>query len=406
MLGRVNRVLVTNVEANNTGTSLPTIINGDMLILNRAFSNLTGTPTITSAVDNDLIYIAQGIAASKAILSLPIALKHVTSVKRASYVAPAEQVSHIGYNGTSGTITPENSTEYSLIIQLKDDQRVMVNRPSRQVFSYTSDSTATAEEIATSFARKINVDRYISTYVKAEAVSDGTATASGQTATVTNGSKTVSYGGAVTIASGAYVYLAGATYKVATGVTAGTSITLDAAYQGTTGTIASGTTYASNNGVLTAIANAGIKLTGKSIAYNGIDKYQKVIFETSLFTDSNTATVTATTAMAFGTGFWQQVRDMEYDAQGYLGVTNRTLFPSGNLGSGTPATRAVDGTLYNLLVIEHFDEHPGDLQGQYKSPMTTVIAFASASAPTKSTKETTIIDILESLFESAGVFVE
>jgi hypothetical protein len=403
MLNRVNRVLVTNTEADNTGTSIATIINGDLLILNKAFSNLTGSPTATSAADNDTIYIAQGIAAGNAVMSLPIQLKNVTSVKRSAYSAPAEEVLHLGYNGTDGDVTSANSTEFTLILLFKDDQRVQPQRQTRQVYSYVSTASATDLEIAAAFARKINADKSVNTSVSAVVISNGTTSASGQTATVTNGSKTVTFGGAVTIATGAYVYIKGATYLVKTGVTAGTSITLDTPYQGVTGTVASGTTYATQNGVLSAVTLAGIQITGKAITYNGIDLYQKVNFDASLYPETgDVITSRITTKMAYGIGYWQQVRDLEYFAQGYLGVSNRTAFPVASV----PATRAVSSNTYNLLTIEHTAKHQGDLQGQYEAPQATVLAFYSASAPTKSTKETTLIDILESLFESVGIFVE
>jgi hypothetical protein len=404
MLGRVNRVLVTNAEAANTGTSLNTIVNGDILVLNRGFSNLTGTPTISSAADNDVIHIAQGIGTGKAIVSLPIQLKNVTKVIRTAYSAPAEQVIHIGFNGTSGSLQAAvNNTEYRLCVLYKDDQRIMANRDTRGLYYFTSDATATLAEIASALVRKVNADKYA--YVSAVLLTNGTFTALTNTAAVVKGSKTVT-STAHGLVAGDLVRIGGTTatspvYLVKS-VTDANNFVLDSVYEG-----ASGTILAANIGKMTVVTSYGIQLTGESIAYNGIDKYSKVAFDASLYAEDQTEeTVTYTTALAYGQGFWQQIRDMEYDAQGYLGVTNRTLFPTANLGSGTPSTRATEGLLYNVLTIEHFDEHTGDLQGQYKSPMKTVIAFASASAPTKSTKETAVIDILESLFESAGIFVE
>lgn len=413
MLNRVNRVLVTNTEADNTGTTLNTIINGDMLVLNRAFANLTGSPTLTSAIANDLIYIAQGIGAGKAILSLPIQVSKVTKVRRGAYVAPIEQVTHIGYAGSgSATLNAAlNSTEYNLIVMYKDDQRVQPGRQTRQVYSYISDTTATLPEIASAFVKKINADT--TSQVAATLLSDnaGAAITGTGTITVANGSKIVTAGtaGNAIVAVGDYIRLGsttttGSVYKV-TAVDA-TTITLDTPYQGTSLAAQAEASSEYITAALFLAGKIGIQLKGEAIAYNGIDLYQKVSFAASMYSDDAYETVTYTTGLQYGTGYWQQVRDMEYFAQGYLGVSNRTLFPTANLGSGTPATRAVVDNTYNLLTIEHFDEHTGDMQNQYKSPMSTTIAFYSASAPTKSTKETTIIDILESLFESAGVFVE
>jgi hypothetical protein len=409
-------VLVTNVEADNTGTSLPTIINGDMLILNKAFANLTGTPTISSAVNNDVIYIAQGIAAGKAVLSLPISLKNVTSVKRGAYSAPAEQVTHIGYVG-SGSATlkaPLNNTEYTMIVQYKTDQRITPNKESRDVYSYVTDSAATYADIASAFVRKINNNRYSKVSAVVLSSNAGSAITGTGTITATNGSKVITAGTDIDalMAVGDWIRIAstattGAVYKIVSMDTTAQTATLDSPFEGTTISASAEGNHEYISAADFEAANVGIQLTAEAIAYNGIDLYTKVSFDVSMYAeDEDVETITFTTAKAEGQGYWQQVRDLEYFAQGYLGVSNRTLFPTANLGSGTPATRAVVDNTYNLLVIEHFDEHPGDLQGQYKAPMTTIIAFYASSAPTKSTKETTIIDILESLFESAGVFVE
>jgi hypothetical protein len=404
MLNRVNRVLVTNTEADNTGTSIPTIINGDILVLNRAMGNLTGTPTITSAIDNDLIYLAQGIGAGKAILSLPIQLKGVTKVVKKAYSAPVEEVVNFGYIGSgAGTLNAAlNSTEYNFIVEYKDDQRVMHMRPTKTLYSYVSDSTATLTEIATSIVRKINADR--NAMVAAVMLTDGTFTALTNNATLTNESKNVT-STAHGLAVGDLVRIGGTggtspVYLVKT-VTDANNFVLDSLYQGATATV-----LAANIGKITAQTLYGIQLTGQAIAYNGLDLYQKVNFVASMYTDDAYEVATISTTLDYGQGYWQQIRDAEYFAQGYLGVTNRTLFPSANLGSGTPATRAVSPNTYNVLTIEHLDSHSGDVQGRYSAPMTTMLAFYSSSAPTNSTKQTTVLAILESLFESAGVFTQ
>lgn len=404
MLNRVNRVLVTNTEADNTGTSIPTIINGDILVLNRAMANLTGTPTLTSGIDNDVVYIAQGIGAGKAILSLPIQLKGITKVIRKSYVAPVEEVVNFGYigSGASTLNAPLNSTEYTFIVEYKDDQRVMHMRPTRSIYTYVSDSTATLIEIVGAIVRKINADK--NALVAATMLTDGTFTALANNATVTNESKSVA-STAHGLAVGDLVRIGGTgatspVYLVKT-ITDANNFVLDSFYQGATATV-----LAANIGKITVQTLYGIQLTGQAVTYNGIDLYQKVNFVASMYTDDAYEVATISTTLDYGQGYWQQIRDAEYFAQGYLGVTNRTLFPSANLGSGTPATRAVLNNTYNTMVIEHTDGHTGDMQGQYRAPMSTMIAWYSSTAPTASTKQTTVTAILESLFESAGVFVQ
>jgi hypothetical protein len=408
MLNRVNRVLVTNVEADNTGTTIPTIINGDILILNRANAVLTGTPTITSAVDNNIIKIAQGIATGKAIVSHDIDLRNISSVRRMVYTAPAEQVTYTGYNGTSGALGsvsgafPLNSTEYFLTFVMKDDQRVAASmRQSRRKFNYVSaPSGDTAQTIAATLVRHANRDKFIAPYISSVLVTDGTFTALTNSAAVVNASKIVT-STAHGLSAGDFVRIGGTgttipVYKVAS-ITSSSVFVLDTPYQGATATVAS-----ANIGKMTVIVSVGIQSTGLVVAYNGIDLYQKVSFDMGVYSEGYVAeTVTYSTVLNYGQGFWQQVRDMEYFAQGYLGFSNRVQFPVSTI----PATRAVLNNTYNVVVIEHVDVHTGDLQGAMRSPVTTVIPFYSSTAPTASTKETTFMSILSSLAESAGVFV-
>jgi hypothetical protein len=412
MLNRVNRVLVTNTTGANTGTNIATIINGDILIFNKTFTTaLTGTPTPISAEGNDTIYIAQGIGTGKMITSFPIVLRNVTKVTVRGYVAPAEKVLTFGYNGTSGTIAaPEDNTEYALNINILDDQRIEGNRPTRQYYSYVSDASATAKELAFAFAAKVGNDNFpanTNSYVSAAVLTDGTFTALTNNATVTQYGKAVA-STAHGLSAGDYVRIGGTAatvpvYKVATVVDANT-FTIEGRYAG-----ASGTVLAANIGAITADTVVGLQLTGKAIAFNGIDLYQKNNFIASLYATNTTgfnvlSTPVETTALSYGQGYWQQVRDAEYFAQGYMGVTNRTQFP-GSV-NGQPATRAVVDNTYNSVVIEHYGEEETSLQRQEKYPLTTEIYFYASSAPTASTKQTNFLGTLETLVEAFGVRVQ
>lgn len=429
MLNRVNDVFVTNTTADNTGTTVATIIDGDILILNRAMSVLTGTPTATSAADNDQIYLMLGIGTGSGKLSSPIQLKQVTSVKRTAYSAAAQEVFYIGYNESSSTLTtPVASTEYALNIVFKDDQHPSaVRRQTRRTYSYVTPSTGSSiQDSASAFVAKINADKFTNVYIDATVVTNGSFSASsGGAFTVTTDSNTItvveSAGAAAdagkyaadasSMAVGDYIRIGGTgvsspVYKITavSGIgTAAATITLSTPYQG-----ASGSVSAANVGVMTSITAAGIKLVGKAVTLNALDPYMIVNFDASMYqvigNDSSITpeSTTLSTKPFGGQGTYALVRDIEEASLGYDGKTNRTLFPANTL----PAVRASSASTYNLLTIEYFNEHPGDLQFQMKSPHTVVLAFHSASAPTKSTKETTIIDILESLFESVGIFVE
>lgn len=412
MLNRVNRVLVTNTEAANTGTTRATIINGDILIFNRTNGTaLTGTPTPISADGNDTIYIAQGTGTGKGVDSFPIVLRNVTKVTVKGYAAPTEKVVNFGYIGSgSATIAaPDNSTEYALNIMILDDQRIEGNRPTRQYYSFVTDSAATAKELATAFSIKVNNDNFVAntnSYVTAALLTNGTFTALTNDATVTQYGKQIT-STAHGLSAGDFVRIGGTAatvpvYQVDT-VISSSVFTIKGRYVG-----ASGTVLAANIGVITADTLVGLQLTGKAIAYNGIDLYQKNNFKASLYNTSTTGfTVLSTpvtgTDLGFGQGYWQQVRDQEYFAQGYFGITNRTQFP-GSLSQ--PSTRAVVDNTYNSVIIEHNADVETSMQRTEKSPLTTEIYFYSSTAPTASTKQTAFLGILETLVEYYGVRVQ
>ena len=295
-----------------------------------------------------------------------------------------------------------------ILSTIKDDQRQQSNRPTKEAFFYKTDSSATAKELAFAFAGKIqNSINSVNTnaYVTATVLTNGTFTALTNNATVSQFGKTVTsiahglvVGDNVRIGGTAATF---AVYEVET--TTANSFTIKGRYMG-----ASGTVLAANIGKITADTLVGLQITGRAIAYNNIDYYQKVDFDASLFPTSGSGfevliTPVVSTPYGFGQGFWQQVRDAEYDAQGYAGITNRIQFPQ---SVTNPLTRAVVGNTYNSVVIEHWSWEETSLQRMVSKPLTTEIYFYSASAPTKSTKETAFFNILESLVESVGVFVQ
>ena len=410
-LNRVNRVLVTNVTAANTGTSIPTSILGDILVLNRNNVNLTGTPTISSAAGNDVIRIFQGLGPGTGILSHDIDLKQTSSVKISSYAAPTEKSMTIGYNGTSGSLSaPINNTEYTFIIAIKDDIRPAADqKQTRGVYNFVSDASATKGEILAGLSGKVNADKGLNSYLKSEALTSdaGAAIAGATSLSFTTGSNLVVVNGAAT--SNVNV---GDWIRAATGTSTGayrvvsvspTQIKIHTAFQGATATVLAGNATVSTSAAVDT-SNTGILISGKSIGYNGIDLYQKINFDVFMSNDSSTVLTSAETKTVisnsyYGAGFWQQVRDMEFMAQGYLGVKNRVLWPE---SQAVPGTRATVGTNYNLVVIEHFDKHNGDLQNVNFAPFTTVLAFANGA----NTKQVAVLATLESLFESAGVFVQ
>lgn len=406
---RVNSVLVSNETGANTGTSLSTIVDGDILILNRAMTNLTGTPTITSAADNDIIYIAMGTgSAGEFKLSAPIQVRNISKVQKEAYAAPVQQVTHIGYagSGTNG-ITVENDTEYQLNIKYKDVYRVQPQRPTIYKYNVVSDSTASKSEVVSSAVRKVNADTNIKVSAVILSSNVGTAITGTGTITATNGSKTITAGTDIdaVLAVGDYIRISstattGAVYKIASIDSVAQTAQLDTPFQGTSVVASAEAGHEYISAANFEASNVGIQLTGETLTEKAPDLYAGVLgFEVSMFPEIGTHfTVTNTTAKNDGQGFWKQVRDKEYFAQANEGITNRTKFPT-----NVPSTKAASGNQYASLVIEHADVHTGDRQNTMSSPLATEIYIDTNGA---STKYNAVVDIIESLAESAGIFVE
>lgn len=402
MLTRVKKVLVTNKEAASTSGATPnTIATGDIIPFNGAFTEFVAGDTITSGANNNILFLACGSEDGTVITSTPINLKQVTRVTLSDYLAPVEKVMRIGYNGTSGTITtPSNNQEWRFIIAYKDDQRFQNQRMSRSVVNYVTDSVASTLELVSHSVGLMNDSRDKRT--KVEMITNGTATLAAVTATASYDSKTI-------ITSAAPAFAVGDVIRIGTNTTTtgayvvrainGTIVTLSSKYQGTSGAGLS-------INVMTAITAYGIQITGIKIPYNGIDLYQKCDFDCFLSpvlgpTD-NAEAKAVSVQMVEGNGYWQQVRDEEYLANAWRGDTNRMMFPVKSIQLNTHLND--DSYTYRIFTVEYFDEHNGDLQGQYKSPMSAYVAFKT-TAGAASANETDFLARITPLLTSAGIVI-
>lgn len=161
--------------------------------------------------------------------------------------------------------------------------------------------------------------------------------------------------------------------------------------------------------VVSSDDDASITLTGLAIpevttGLSDLNEFDMVNFDVRFLyvnTAGNWATMLSTTTTVtytgptFGSGTWEQVRDMEHSALGYEGVTNTIYWPT-----RVPAMDTVVGATYNLIVIEH-DRSYLSPDNQYikQAPLTTVIAFV---VPTAGDQQTNVLARLNPWMESFG----
>jgi hypothetical protein len=172
---RKTKVLVSNATAANTGNSMITdagaskvaIVDNDVILFDRTFTELADTATIHSNKNADVLYLALGTGAAGASEMETIQTKNIRKITVASYVAPAQRVA---------TITGENfnlaaNTDYSISLEFHDTGRTMNDKPTRQFFVYTSGASApTQAAVVNALVTKINAAKL--SYVVASNVSD------------------------------------------------------------------------------------------------------------------------------------------------------------------------------------------------------------------------------------------
>lgn len=141
-----------------------------------------------------------------------------------------------------------------------------------------------------------------------------------------------------------------------------------------------------------------LALTGKSIpectsTLTDIDEFWMVEFDAFLnYVDSNgnwadAGATKATTAAVYGSGNWEQIRDIEKHGKAYRGVTNLTHFPV-----LTPDFLTVKDETYDMIVIEH-DKSYRSPDNQYgkETILTTMIAIPDTAT---SNQMDTILGVL------------
>lgn len=282
--------------------------------------------------------IVEGRGPGIPLMKSPILTKGKVNVTPSRFKAAVQQVTYVGYNGTTGALPVSNNSDFWIKIRKRDNDAANRSQPfSLFAGPVRTDATATQAELATLLVRsgyQNFKNEPANGYLRMEAVTAAASaaiTGTTTTLTFTYGSKLVTLNGTVTnINVGDYVRVGGAgvtnpVYLVSA-VTSPTSITLAAPFVGTTGAVA-----VANVQVIAAAtaaaANFGVRLTGVAAPFdvNQFRDYYANRFTTS-FSDS-TVLITVSGAQN-GNGVWQQVAMDEYMSYGYEGEMNQLAVPS------------------------------------------------------------------------------
>ena len=284
---------------------------------------------------NGQFRILQGLGAGRPLMKSPILTKSKVFASVSKHVEAKQQMTIIGYNGTTGALPSANNTDFWIKIRKQDNDAANRSQPmSLFAGPVRTDLTGTQEELAYLLVRnglKNFKDEPANHYLKFEAVSDA-APAASNTGDVTNGSRDITGITITTEVVGDTIVITDsvtgltATYLI-TAVGA-TSVTLNYAYQGTTELAAAYDFGAAGT-------NYGVRLTGIQAPFN-VNTFRNYYANRFTATFSDTSTLVSHMQGAFnGTGMWQQVAMDEYMSYGFEGENNQLAVPS------TPRTQEV-----------------------------------------------------------------
>lgn len=302
-----------------------------------------------TVADSPFIKLAQRSGDTLSV-SPKIVGSNVTAYAGASFAAATEQVTYVGFNGTSGAIEGIAQNLYSLRVVFTHDAELWSEQSNTIYNEFLSDGTGAAADVAAGFAKKFNATFPAQNEdITVERVSDGTFTALSNDAVVSAGSPTVT-STAHGLSAGDAVRIGGTAatdpvYLVAS-VTDANTFVLDTGYQG-----ASATVLAANVGAMTVIT-WGLKITGNALPFTvAREKYTKVSFETTL-KDFGATTVSNASVASKGIGEGEAVAELEYFALGFDGFLDTRNATPNEPQARTDASTSAN---YDIITIKAFD---------------------------------------------------
>jgi hypothetical protein len=358
--GNVARTASASIDPNSANY----IADGEVVIVSSAGTVLDSTTVLAE----DKIRIVQR-SGDQVFYSPTIKGSDIASYKGSAFSGDLEQISYLGWNGTSGSIDAITSNDYLVRVVRQDTQATYLNKEMLKFGAYRSLATTSQEAIATGLVESLiaNFSREPEREIKFERVTDGTFTALTNDANVVYQSTTVT-STAHGLSVGDEVRIGGtgadeAVYVVAT-VPGANEFTLDVPYQG-----ASATILAANIGAMTVITSWGIKMTGVARKFKrGVFKFSKVRFVVTL-DNFGTTVVTSAQEANEGNGTWERSQELEWFAsEAANGKVER-------IGTPPPEFKkdVGDGRAFSTLYISFADRSYAGIQGTPDSKIELIL---------------------------------
>jgi hypothetical protein len=391
------------IGAADQTTSISNMQDNEIGIFTPAGTRITEATALT---EDKFIIVKKTANGGIPLVSGVINKNDIKNAIRKEYVAATDQVTEIGYNGTTGAIDAQNDTDYHIRISVRDARTSNHGGLYLKHAFYTSDASATEFEIASELLKSLNnnfskepEEILTATMLCNDAGTNTTATTG--TLTTVKGSKYVTVSGNTTeFQVGGLLRLGTATtdevYEIVALDT--TVMTLD------TAVTSAGAAYTATNANAVTAAGAtagtfGLILTG--VAPNHVvgklhADLQPNIFDVTLENFGTTGNVTSTAATA-GNGTQKQVAELEWFCQGNEGDFHRigepNLFPTRSEVSGnydlidliveeTYTGSIVNGPIrkvFTLAIPETAPNYAITATGDDITDVLEVLAFGSAT---------------------------
>lgn len=380
---------------------LTDLVDGELAVVNDQNMVLSAATVLTDdRVAQTGIRIV-GRYGSRIVYSDFIKAENIISVRPIVSANFAEQVTHLGYNGTSGAIQIINSNTYKLKVNFEQVGRTGQGMNDFVSAFVESDSSATGGEVVFEIEQLLRLafNKQAERPIRMAVLNSAALVPNNefdQDITVVQGSKFIvsavgytTVGGVITAAVGDFIRLGSATetdaavalgsavYKV---VAINASVMeLDRPVTGVSGTYTASADVELIQAATAEIANWGIRFTAIAPTHEvGKRPYSKIAFTLGL-EDFGTTTVSYTTAMSLGNGEEEAIADLEWFTYGQSGFRYRADYMMPQYTS-----RVVSGTDYHQVAIAWAsDSRTESIGGPGHNPKQLIIAAADTYANTE-----------------------
>lgn len=313
--------------------------------------------------------------AGKLVNSPWLEASNILSKNAQDYTAPTEELVYVGYNGSTGSIAVNNSTVYTMHMNIQDGSKTWGEHPLfKFVAAYESDASATQTEICDALIVNAlkNFERETAQgvdYMEIGRINSAAVTLTNDfvgNCVVVKGQNTISvassgqYATNTDVVLGDYIRL-GATTATAVALTSniyrvtaisGTTTktyTLDRPVVEPSGTYATGTGTEVILKATVEAANWGIYFKAKPLPYEpGLKKYAKLVFNLQLGDGFGATLLTKSATGTLGQGTYEGVSEVEWLLNGNRGETFRVASYPVNKTLQADSTKTYDTVVVNL----------------------------------------------------------